>query len=237
MNIDEWVYTFGIAIGLLAAYGFGITAYKNGKRGKNFSDPRLGDGVPGYTEMDVNTAETSQQIVHRSSKSIAITVLALLVCWFLSELKSADNVDWERGAIVLLGLTILVPYISGVKKAYDSAKIREERGITRLQELRAAPSLFRSHRRIVFYTDKTMLAKNYSGYEGYFGQLLNNSKAFFKDGQDGDLIFIFNTALYKGSDPTSRIVIYRKDADTIVKTGEINYQIKDTTAQDARTRV
>lgn len=222
MDGNEWFYTLGIAIGLLVASSFGKTAFTTGKRGKNFEWDASGNPNAKHTALDFNTSETPQQVVRRAKKSIVISVLALLVCWFLSELSSSFNADWVRGAIILLGLILLAPYIYGAKKAYEAAKSREERGVTRLQLLRAAPALYKSYKRFVFYTDKTMLTKNYPKYEGYFGQLLESSRAFFKEGQDGDLVFIFNTATELGDDFRGGIVLYRKEDDVVVNLGIIN---------------
>jgi hypothetical protein len=222
MNFDTWFWTFSIIIVALVAYFIVDRALCIGKRGSLESDAN----PQKYTALEFNTAETTRQIARRASKTIVVYVVIVVGGYLWVQFsKWIDKSSWEQ-AIVLLGLIIVAPYVYGIMGAYDSAKKREKNKITRLQELNAAPTLFKRCRRIIFNKKTTLIDLDYPSSSSSM-LLIKDSHVFFKDVRDGDAVFIFDTALEKHENSrNSTIVVYRESTDKVVKVGNISYRAK-----------
>lgn len=215
MNFDDWFWTILIAIGLVIAYAIGTHSNETGK---------CGSSMP-HTALDVNTGETTEQVIIRASKTIGIAILILGGGYLYEQFVVHGNRSFQQ-FIVLLGLTMIVPYIAGISEAYSQAKSREQNGITHLQELGAAPSLYRRSNRIIYRKGTKQIDLNYP-FSSYISLSVEDSHAFFKDIQDGDLLFVFDTALekYQPSQMVT-VVAYRETTATVLKVGQVSYKAK-----------
>jgi len=222
MDINQIFEIFLLAVGILIAGSLAVVTHSTAKRGLSFGNSGSQNSSISYSEMEYDTSESTKDIAWRGFKTSSIFIIIAIFAWlFWAETLFAQQ------AILFAAIFFLGSYLTGIYGAYSAAKERREKLVTRLQQLGVIYK-FKDFQRDTIRSEDGKL------HIGWSGLKLEKSKAFFKDAQEGDYFYTFDTGIekYDKGDPKGIAVIYRAKLDEVVNVGIIGEQISpDTTGK------